>query len=485
LARDEFDAAVIGAGLGGLACACLLADQGFRVVLCERSDHAGGCQSCFDLAGVRFNTALAFMDGVEGLDVGETLARLGMQGELEFINLRPFGRLAGPGYSIELSGGATQVTDAIAASFPGSRAEVESFLARGSNFLDAFLRLRSGALDPQGRAEMAWFLAQPYTQAIAAAFSSPALRALFINQPFFMIGAERSVNAAFPVSRLVKAMRDDYYICRGGVQNLADALCRRFASLGGTIHFGAPVERIIVSGGRAAGVVAGGREFSAGAVISDIDARTTFLELLSGQPLPAELLRGLGEWRVEGSAFIVYCVLAGRGGVPPYISYTGQAGVDGFEPYAGVELFSPSRYDPGICPPDREALMIQAYDDGATWVAADPAQYQAQKDQVMRRLIALADRVWPGISGRVTAAAAATPVTLWKRTGNSLGSYMGWACNPGNMSRVNLLATPVQGLHFCGHWAGPLAGFQGVFSYAAAAARLAARGLARRGAARG
>jgi phytoene dehydrogenase-like protein len=58
---------------------------------------------------------------------------------------------------------------------------------------------------------------------------------------------------------------------RGGAARLADALVGHLRALGGEVRTGAPVERIVVSGGRAVGVgIAGGEEVRAPIVIADV-----------------------------------------------------------------------------------------------------------------------------------------------------------------------------------------------------------------------
>ena len=49
-------AAVIGAGIGGLAAAALLARAGRRVTVFEQADHTGGKAASRQLGGYRFDT---------------------------------------------------------------------------------------------------------------------------------------------------------------------------------------------------------------------------------------------------------------------------------------------------------------------------------------------------------------------------------------------------------------------------------------------
>jgi phytoene dehydrogenase-like protein len=47
----EYDAIVIGAGLGGLSAACCLALDGKKVLVIERHDKVGGYATCFKRRG--------------------------------------------------------------------------------------------------------------------------------------------------------------------------------------------------------------------------------------------------------------------------------------------------------------------------------------------------------------------------------------------------------------------------------------------------
>lgn len=56
----------------------------------------------------------------------------------------------------------------------------------------------------------------------------------------------------------------------GGSETLAEAIAADIRHKGGRIHLGAPAERVLVDGNRVTGVRAGGRDFSADAVISTV-----------------------------------------------------------------------------------------------------------------------------------------------------------------------------------------------------------------------
>lgn len=71
---DKYDVAVIGAGLGGLQCAYILAKRGLKVVVLEKnSQYIGGCLQAFRRSGSFFDTGFHY---VGGLDDGQPLNKL-------------------------------------------------------------------------------------------------------------------------------------------------------------------------------------------------------------------------------------------------------------------------------------------------------------------------------------------------------------------------------------------------------------------------
>ena len=57
---EQFDAIVVGSGVGGLFCANLLAEEGLKVLLLERHSMLGGFCSTFRRNGFLFDAATHF-----------------------------------------------------------------------------------------------------------------------------------------------------------------------------------------------------------------------------------------------------------------------------------------------------------------------------------------------------------------------------------------------------------------------------------------
>src|SRR6185312_5171304 len=89
----------------------------------------------------------------------------------------------------------------------------------------------------------------------------------------------------------------------GGQQRITDALLAIASREGVMVRCNAHVERVIVRGGRAAGVaLRRGEELTARDVVTTISARP-LAELLPAEALPERLLRRLRRWRYSTAAF--------------------------------------------------------------------------------------------------------------------------------------------------------------------------------------
>src|ERR1700747_1801752 len=90
---------------------------------------------------------------------------------------------------------------------------------------------------------------------------------------------------------------------RGGMGAITRALAASLEASGGSVRAEAEVEQILVSNGRATGVVlAGGEEIAAGIVVSNLDLKRTFLESIDPQALPGEFLEQVRRFKIRGSS---------------------------------------------------------------------------------------------------------------------------------------------------------------------------------------
>src|SRR5688572_15192855 len=99
---------------------------------------------------------------------------------------------------------------------------------------------------------------------------------------------------------------------KGGTGEISNAIASAARAFGATIRTSAPVERVLVRDGRTTGVVLeGGEEIRATTVVSGLDPRRTFKQLLDPKVLPSDLVEGIDRYKFRGSSGKVNLALSG------------------------------------------------------------------------------------------------------------------------------------------------------------------------------
>ena len=90
---------------------------------------------------------------------------------------------------------------------------------------------------------------------------------------------------------------------RGGMGAIANALAGAFQANGGEIKVDAEVDKILVDGGRAKGIVLeSGDEYYSDTVISNLDPKRTFLNIIDEQDLPPDVVTMARNFKIRGSS---------------------------------------------------------------------------------------------------------------------------------------------------------------------------------------
>src|SRR4030042_192177 len=114
---EEYDVAVIGAGIGGLTCAAYLAGKGKKVKVFEQHFVPGGCCTSFSRKGFKFDAGVLHLTG--GKESGafqKVMAALGMEQELEFKE--QFQRFVFPDFTYDSTRNVDDYPDKLKEMFP-------------------------------------------------------------------------------------------------------------------------------------------------------------------------------------------------------------------------------------------------------------------------------------------------------------------------------------------------------------------------------
>lgn len=280
---------VIGAGVGGLACAIDLARQGVKVVVVERAQTPGGKirevvagSTAMDAGPTVFTMRWVF----EALfaDAGSSLER--------HVGLTPAEVLArhawADGARLDLFADPQQSTDAVGA-FAGA-AEAKGYAAFRREGARIFATLRDSFLNaektgPVGLARNVGLLRlgdlmaiRPFEtlwDALGRHFQNPRLRQLFGRYATYCGSSPFTAPATLMLIAHVE--QEGVWLVRGGMKRLAEALAALAVSVGVEFRYGADAERIVLRNGHAAGVdLVGGEHVRADGVVTNADFRALF-----------------------------------------------------------------------------------------------------------------------------------------------------------------------------------------------------------------
>jgi phytoene dehydrogenase-like protein len=167
---------------------------------------------------------------------------------------------------------------------------------------------------------------------------------------------------------------------RGGTGAVSAAIASAARAAGAEIRVDAPVARVLVKNGEAVGVaLENGDEMHASRVVSNADAKKTFLELCDPRDLPDELVSDIRRYRTKSPACKVNLALRGlphftsmpkgkeallRGSIEiaPSIDYLerayDEAKYGGFARRPFMDALFPSLLDPGMAPPGKHVMSL-------------------------------------------------------------------------------------------------------------------------------
>ncbi len=290
-------------------------------------------------------------------------------------------------------------------------------------------------------------------------------------------------------------------IPRGGTGGVSMAIADAARSLGAEVRTEAPVARIRTRDGRATGVVLdSGEEIAAGAVLSSLDVRGTFLRLLEPGSLDPSFEREVRRYKFRGSSGKVNLALDGlpdftclpgpgehlRGAISfsPSVDYMERAYDDAkygrFSRRPYIDMIIPTLVDPSMAPPGKH--VMSCFVQYAPYHLADGGEWDdATRTAFGETVIDTIEERAPDIRQRILHAQVLSPLDIERTIGLSEGNIF-----QGELSLEQLFfsrpvpgwsryRTPIRELWLCGSATHPGGGIMGANGRLAALEVLKAR----------
>jgi phytoene dehydrogenase-like protein len=266
---------------------------------------------------------------------------------------------------------------------------------------------------------------------------------------------------------------------KGGNGGFTQVVARAATSFGCEIVLDAQVSNVITANGRATGVaLADGTEITAPVVVSALDPRRTFTQLVEPRELPSDLVDAISRYRFQGTSSKVNFALddlprfpalgdrtdqfRGFVNIAPSMDYLERAydeakyGWYSTNPY--LDCCIQSTIDPDMAPPGKHVMSCFVHytpyelrrDDGTA------GDWDVERDHLGDRVQGTLERLFPGFSNLVLRREVVTPIDIERRTGLSEGNIFAGEFFAPQMFFFrpapgwNQYRTPIDGYYQCG-----------------------------------
>jgi all-trans-retinol 13,14-reductase len=484
--QENWDAIVVGSGMGGLTAAVLLARHaGRRVLVLERHYEAGGFTHTFHRPGYQWDVGLHYIGEMGDSSSPARRAFDHVTGGAVAWQPMPaiYDRFLIDGSRFEFASGREAFREGLCEAFPSETAAIDRYLhaAHAANRWRGLYSAEKAL--PAPLASLAGgAMRAPYLR-WARRTTREVLESLTANRELIGVLAAQWGDYGLPPAQssfaihatIVEHYLNGAFYPVGGAASIAAVMVPLIENAGGSVVTSAEVAGIVVERSRAAGVrMSDGRHFRAPLVISDAGAANTFERLLPPNlPVLDSLradLRTLAPSTAHASLYIGLSqtdVALGLTGTNLWIypSFDHDANVERFArdldaPMPGVYISFPSAKDPDFqrrCPGHGtiEAITMLPWQPFAAWARTRwkrrGDEYETLKNSIAARLRAEVERQVPAVAPHIAHAELSTPVTTRHFANYQQGEIYGIAATPRRFLTRGLGArTPILGLYLTG-----------------------------------
>ena len=283
-------AAVVGAGIGGLALAIRLQSAGVDTVVLEARDKPGGRAYFWERDGFTFDAGPTVITAPEALEELWQLSGHRMSEDVKLKPISPFYRLSWPdGTRFDYSNDDHALATEIARLEPQDVAGYGRFLEYAAGvYEEGYVKLGTVAFqDFMSMVRAAPALAKygawrsVYSK-VSSFIRNEKLRQAFSFHTLLVGGNPMTASAIYALIHQLERQGGVWW-AEGGTNRLVAAMVRHFERLGGTVRLGDPVTSIDTLGDLVTGVrTASGHELQVDAVACNSDVVHSYRDLLKG-----------------------------------------------------------------------------------------------------------------------------------------------------------------------------------------------------------
>ncbi len=308
--QHTFDIAIIGSGLGGLACGSILSQKGYKVCVLEQHHQIGGCLQDFIRKGVLFDTGMHYIGSYDDGQILNTLFRyFDIYNKIEVSKLDSEGfdviNIAGKEFAIPQ--GIENFKKKLKANFPDEAKGIDAYFDKLQDIYDSVdvINLRDLPTDDLPRKKG---LDENVFDFVSSITKNKELQNILCGLNSLYAG--KKVSASLFIHSIITLFYlQSAYQLNGGGGQIARAFKSVIEENGGIVRTKAKAKKLYCEEGEVnALILESGEEIKAQQYISNIDPLTT-MEMLDGANIRKVFLKRLREQEQTTSCFSVYIKL--------------------------------------------------------------------------------------------------------------------------------------------------------------------------------
>lgn len=441
LLRDTYDVIVVGAGLGGMTAASLLAKRGLSVLMIEQQGKPGGSCTSFRRDGVTYDvgTAMLYGFGERGFKPFRFLFNE-LEEPIEVVAHATLARMTFEGQPIIFWPDIERFLQELDRLFPdehdGLRAFYRDLYAMYENIV-----LKNEVIVPPSefspRQGLRSLLASPIQMIKMQKLLDTSVRSL-LDRYFkgeavihffdklcsaYCYTTSDETPAVLAATMFIDNHVGGVYYPAGGAQMLPNKLEKAFERLGGQVLYHTLVDEILIRDGQAYGVrLSNGVEIQAERVIANATVWNLYGKLVRPEHIPLERLAWAQGLVPTFPSMTLYLVVD-RAALPPdvlpwEVFIENRAAIDSSD----LTLYVNALVDETLCPPgERPAggrVVITAIAPNLEqWPAPRSPQdrsdaYYAQKQSQAQRMLDQIEQHFPGFGSHIETLIVGTPTTI-------------------------------------------------------------------------
>ena len=468
LKTDGRKVIIIGGGIAGLSCGCYLQMNGIQSEILEMGMQPGGLCTAWDRGAYVFDGCLRWLVGTNPSSVLHQIwMELGVIADRNIVFHDEIVRMEdADGRSLSVPADLDRLASEFKRIAPEDSALIDELvcaarrcalleppLEKPLELMTLFEKIRLGlSYVPVLPVFLKW-KRLPMTGYLAK------YRNAFLRETLLTLASYERMSAFVLVMILAFRSRRNTGFVVGGSRAFAGAIADRYTRLGGVIRCNTRVVSIRVENDCATGVnCADGTVVPASTVISCADGRATIFEMLKGRYVNKRLVRLYEQGELFPAMIQVSLGINQEFPDAPHtLSLPMAQSLAAHNPMhrsrMDISVFGSSA---GLCPEGKTLVTIRmpAFHDFWSKLKKDnPQGYQAEKKAILRQIIDILDRRFPGLAEHLEQSDVATPDTFARHTANWRGSYEGWLPTPHMIGRRIPCTLPgLDGFYMAGHW---------------------------------